>query len=283
VINELQRASLASPIHRPLLMLTDQEGGQVRRLPGAPTLSEKQIGEDAHPRSAASAAGVGAGQNLRAAGINVNLAPVLDVYAQPGNFIDEFQRSYSGYPATVAFLGAAFIAAQQQAGVAATAKHFPGLGTAARGQNTDLEPVTLTNSLNELRTIDEPPYRNAIAAGVKLVMTSWAIYPALDPRLPAGLSPTVIGGELRQQIGFRGVTITDTIEAGALRSFGSVPNRALLAALAGADLILCTGTHDSQEGVAVWRALTSAITQHQISLTAAQQSAARILALRSAP
>src|SRR5438270_828381 len=111
VITKLQQASVASPVHARLLMLTDQEGGQVRRLPGAPVLSEKQIGQAANASALARAAGAGAGQNLRGVGINVNLAPVLDVYRRPGNFIDQFGRSYSGDPAQVAALGAMFIRA----------------------------------------------------------------------------------------------------------------------------------------------------------------------------
>ena len=117
----------------------------------------------------------------------MNLAPVLDVYRTPGNFDDQFQRSYSMNPQTVADLGADFITAQQATGVAATAKHFPGLGTATSAQNTDQRPVTLTVPLTALRTIDEYPYQAAIAAGVKLVLVSWAIYPALDPARPAGM------------------------------------------------------------------------------------------------
>ncbi|HEY2652892.1 MAG TPA: glycoside hydrolase family 3 N-terminal domain-containing protein [Solirubrobacteraceae bacterium] len=287
VINQLQQASLASPVRAPLLMLTDQEGGEVRRLPGAPTLSEKQIGRSAHATSVARAAGSGAGQNLRAAGVNVNLAPVLDVYRQSGNFIDQFQRSYSSNAATVGSLGAAFIAAQQQLGVAATAKHFPGLGAAAQSQNTDLRPVTLRPSLSTLRSVDEAPYRNAIAAGVKLVMTSWAVYPALDSRLPAGLSSKVLQGELRGRLGFHGVTITDGIDAGALTPFGSLSRRAVQAASAGADLVLCVATNPSNNtpgiGTTASSAISAAIVNHTLNLQAAQQSAARILALRNAP
>ena len=141
---------------------------------------------------------------------------MLDVYRHAGNFIDEFQRSYSSNPATVARLGRAFITAQQRKDVAATAKHFPGLGAAGRSQNTDLRPVKLSMSLATLRAIDEAPYKSAIAAGVKLVMTSWATYPALDASRPAGLSSKVIGGELRGRLGFKGVTITDGIDAGAV-------------------------------------------------------------------
>jgi beta-N-acetylhexosaminidase len=268
-------------------MLTDQEGGEVRRLPGAPTLSEKQIGRSAQATSVARAAGTGAGQSLRAAGINVNLAPVLDVYRQSGNFIDQFERSYSGNAATVGSLGSAFITAQQQLGVAATAKHFPGLGAATQSQNTDLRPVTLRLSLSTLRSVDEAPYRNAIAAGVKLVMTSWAVYPALDARFPAGLSSAVIQGELRGRLGFRGVTITDGIQAGALTPFGSLARRAVQAASAGADLILCVATVPSNNtpaiGTTAWSAISAAIANHTLSLQAAQQSAARIMALRNAP
>jgi beta-N-acetylhexosaminidase len=284
VTSEFQRAALASPVHARILILTDQEGGQVRRLPGAPVLSEKQIGASRSALALARSAGAGAGRNLAGVGVNVNLAPVLDVYRQPGDFIDQFSRSYSSRATTVASLGAAFIAAQQPTGVAATAKHFPGLGAASAGQNTDLRPVALAIGLGALRSVDEAPYRAAIAAGVKLVMTSWATYPALDPKRPAGLSPIVIQGELRSRLGFRGVTITDGIEAGALEAFGSLSRRSVLAAGAGADLILCAATDPArntpQDGITALHALAAALGKGQLSLTSARQSAARILALR---
>lgn len=284
VIAQLQRASLASPLHTRLLMLVDQEGGEVRRLPGPPSLSEKQIGQRADGASLAASAGAGAAGTLRAAGVNVNLAPVLDVYRRAGNFIDEFQRSYSSNPATVARLGRAFIGAQQRSNVAATAKHFPGLGAAARSQNTDLRPVKLNSSLATLRAIDEAPFRSAIAAGVKLVMTSWATYPALDPSRPAGLSPTVIGSELRRRLGYKGVTITDGIDAGAVKPFGSLGRRAVLASTAGADLILCATTdanHNTPSiGIAARNAIAAALGR-QLGRAAAQQAAARVLALRA--
>src|SRR5215472_2311327 len=105
--------------------MTDQEGGEVRRLPGAPVQSEKQIGQSSNPAAAAAGAGAGAGQNLAGVGMNVNLAPVLDVYYKTGNFIDQFQRSYSNKPKVATTCGQAFVTAQQATGVAATAKHFP--------------------------------------------------------------------------------------------------------------------------------------------------------------
>jgi beta-N-acetylhexosaminidase len=280
VITQLRQAQAQSPVQVPLLLMTDQEGGLVRRLPGAPVLSEKQIGASSDPVGNASAAGTGAGQNLAGVGMNVNLAPVLDVYYKTGNFIDQFQRSYSMNPAVVSECGQAFITAQQATGVAATAKHFPGLGSATKNQNTDTGPVTLTVSLSKLHSIDEVPYPVAVSAGVKLVMVSWAIYPALDPRLPAGLSPTVIGQELRGRNGFAGVTVTDALEAGALNAFGSTGQKAVTAAGAGMDLILCSA-RDVTQAEAATSALATALGNGQLDPTAFNAAVNRVTALRA--
>jgi beta-N-acetylhexosaminidase len=280
VVTQLRQAQAQSPVQAPLLLMTDQEGGLVRRLPGAPAQSEKQIGQSANPVAAATTAGTGAGQNLAGVGMNVNLAPVLDVFYKSGNFIDQFQRSYSSKQAVVAECGQAFITAQQQTGVAATAKHFPGLGSATKNQNTDNGPVTLSVSLTKLRTVDEVPYPAAVAAGVKLVMVSWAIYPALDAKLPAGLSPTVIGQELRGRNAFAGVTITDALEAGALSAFGTTGRRAVTAAGAGMDLILCSA-RDASQGEAATAALASALGSGQLDPAAFNAAVNRVTALRA--
>jgi beta-N-acetylhexosaminidase len=280
VISQLRQAQAQSPIQVPLLLMTDQEGGQVRRLPGAPTLSEKQIGQSTDPVAAAASAGTGAGQNLAGVGMNVNLAPVLDVFYKSGNFIDQYQRSYSNNPTVVQQCGQAFITAQQATGVAATAKHFPGLGSATKSQNTDLGPVTLTASLTKLRNTDEVPYPAAVRSGVKLVMLSWAIYPALDAHLPAGLSPTIIGQELRTRNGFAGVTISDALEAGALNAFGATGQRAVTAAGAGMDLILCSA-RDITQSETVTSALATALSNGQLDSTAFNAAVNRISALRA--
>jgi len=172
--------------------------------------------------------------------MNVNLAPVLDVYYKTGNFIDQYQRSYSNDPAVAAECGQAFITAQQQTRRGDDRQALPGLGSATKNQNTDNGPVTLTASLTKLPTIDEVSYPAAVGAGVKLVMVSWAIYPALDAKHPAGLSPAVIGQELRGRNAFTGVTITDALEAGALGAFGTTGRRAVTAAGGrhGPDLVL---------------------------------------------
>jgi beta-N-acetylhexosaminidase len=279
VIQQLNEAHEASPVRSPLLLMTDQEGGIVRRLPGAPVLSEKQIGESSDPAAEAADAGTGAGQNLAGVGMNLNLAPVLDVYRQAGNFDDEFGRSYSMDPDVCAECGAAFVTAQQALDIAATAKHFPGLGAATVDQNTDLGPVTLDVPLADLRSIDEVPFRAAIAAGVRLVMCSWAVYPALDPALPSGLSPTIVGGELRRRLKFRGVTITDALEAGAIASFGTPAQCGVLAARAGMDVLLASA-RDVSEGQDTVAAIADALEHHELNPGQFGIALRRVLALR---
>jgi beta-N-acetylhexosaminidase len=279
VVAQLKEAHAASPVPSPLLLMTDQEGGIVRRLPGEPVLSEKQIGASADPAGEAAEAGNGAGENLAGVGMNLNLAPVLDVFRQAGNFDDEFGRSYSMDPNVCAECGAAFITAQQPLRIGATAKHFPGLGAATVDQNTDLGPVTLDVPLTDLRSIDEVPFRAAIAAGVRLVMTSWAVYPALDPELPSGLSPAIVGGELRRRLKFRGVTITDALEAGAIAAFGTPAQCSVLAARAGMDVLLCSA-RDVSEGQDTVAALADALQHHGLNPGHFDIALRRVLALR---
>ena len=283
VAKELQaaNASPTNPVRMPLLLMTDQEGGAVRRLSGPPVPSAKQIGQSAHPQQEATKEGAAAGSFMRGLGVNVNLAPVLDVYRTPGNFIDEFGRSFSNDPAKVAKLGSLFATAMQGKRVAATVKHFPGLGAATRSQNTDERPVTLNLTLSKIRSVDELPYKSAVTAKAKLAMLSWAIYPALDKKFPAGLSSTIVQGELRKRLGFAGVTITDALEAGALKSFGGTANRATLAAKAGMDLVLCASRSYGQ-GVTAMKALRGYYLGASASAQASFKAAAeRVLALRA--
>ncbi len=278
VIGRLNAAQRQSPIEEPLLLMTDQEGGQVRRLPGAPAMSAKQIGASADRVSLARSAGTGAGRNLAGVGMNVNLAPVLGVYRSPGDFLDRFGRSYSNRASVVRQLAPNVIQSQQRAGVAATAKHFPGLGAASANQNTDEVPVTLNLSRQTLENIDMRPYVTAIGSGVNLVMPSWAVYPALDSR-PAGLSKRIVKGWLRNKLDFDGVAITDAMEAGALERFGSMGNRSVLASHAGMDALLYSGRSVS-EGNQGRSGLIKAMRAGTISRSDARASVSRILDLR---
>jgi beta-N-acetylhexosaminidase len=256
--------------------MTDQEGGQVRRLPGGPASSEKTIGSSSNPTGNAAAAGTTAAQVLQGVGMNVNLAPVLDVYYTAGDFIDEYQRSYSNNAGTVSSCGQAFIKAQQQAlDVAATAKHFPGLGAAR--QTTDAAPVRVALPARELRTVDMAPFAALIRRDVPLVMLATAVYPALDPRTPAALSRAIATGELRGRLGFRGVSVTDALDTPALAPVGGPGAVAVRAAGAGSDLVMYTGL---EHGVAAAAALRRQIAADPAARAAAEESVGRALALR---
>ena len=138
----------------------------------------------------------------------------------------------------------------------------------------------LNQSLRSVRTVDEAPYPAAIAAGVRLIMVSWATYPALDRHRPAGLSSVVVGGELRKRLGFRGVSITDALEAGALRAYGSTASRSLLAAGAGMDLLLCSEQQVAQ-GSAARNALQAAYLGGRLNQAAFKAAVQRIITLRT--
>ena len=144
--------------------------------------------------------------------MNVNLAPVLDVFRQPGNFIDEFGRSFSSNASVVARLGASYAKAEQKQGVAATVKHFPGLGDATTSQNTDERPVTLQAAA----VLDPQHRRGALQGGDRRQGQArdgvLGDLPGPGPKNPAGLSSKIVGGELRKRLKFGGVTITDALE-----------------------------------------------------------------------
>ena len=205
---------------------------------------------------------------------------MLDVYRKEGDFDDQYERSYSMDPQVAEKCGSAFIKSQQDNGVVATSKHWPGLGAASADENTDLGPVTLNVPLHKLRTIDELPFQGAIAAGVAMIMPSWAVYPALDPNRPSGLSTKWIKSELRDRLGFRGVTISDAIEAGALESYGSNGTRGVLAVEAGMDIALASGRNVSQ-GAEIHHALISALKGGKLSKADFALSTKRVLQLRS--
>jgi beta-N-acetylhexosaminidase len=273
-LRRLQAVPRPRGLGAPLLVMIDQEGGQVKRLRGAPTYSPAQLGRIgsaalAHSQGRATAA------NLRGVGVNVDLAPVVDV-GRPGSFQQVTQRSYSSNPAVAARMAAAFVRGLQEGGVAATLKHFPGLGTVSRNEDDVAQRVSLP--LATLRRIDETPFAAGIAAGAKLVMTSTAIYPALATR-PAMLSAPVSTGELRGHLGFTGVSITDDVTVRGLARFGNPASLGLAATRAGNDLLLYAGGYGSASASA--DALVRTARAGRLDLGALRASAARVLALRA--
>ena len=193
------------------LVATDQEGGEIRNLTWArPLEGQAAAATEARARSDAR----GAARDLRASGVNVNLAPVGDVASGPVMS----GRAFPGDAQQVAALTRAAVEGYRGSGVAATVKHFPGLGAAS--ENTDDAPVSLTRTPEQLLGEDLPPFRAAIAARVPLVMASHAVYPSLDPDAIASQSRYVLHRLLRQRLGFRGVVVTDSLEAKAVTERG---------------------------------------------------------------
>jgi beta-N-acetylhexosaminidase len=270
----LQRVPRPAGLDAPLLLMVDQEGGSVKRLPGAPTRSAPEMGATGEP-AVARAEGRATAATLRGAGMNVDLAPVVDV-VRPESALHAEGRGFGFTASTAARFGAAFTQGLRAGGVAATAKHFPGFG-AAPG-NTDEGAVRIAVPLHTLRAVDRVPFAAAIRAGARLVMLSSAIYPALSSR-PAVLSPRVVQRELRGSLGFEGVTISDDLEAPAFTAYGGPSGAGLKAARAGVDLLLYARTYAAADRAA--DGLAAAIASRAIDRGPLEASLKRIDALRA--
>ncbi|WP_405828111.1 MULTISPECIES: glycoside hydrolase family 3 protein [unclassified Streptomyces] len=227
----IQRAALAQPVPVPVLISTDQEHGAVARIghPAALLPGAMALGAAGAPGDARSAARI-AGTELAAMGVRQNYAPVADVNTNPANPVIGV-RSFGSDPEAVAALVAAQIRGLRDAGVAATAKHFPGHGDTAEDSHTGLPVLDRTRA--QWEALDEPPFAAAVAAGVGSVMTAHIVVPALDPSGdPATLSQRVVTGLLRERLGHRGVIVTDSLGmAGVRRKYRDeeIPVRALRA------------------------------------------------------
>ena len=232
VVARLQRAARAG--HQPrLLIAIDQEGGDVKRLSGAPTIAPPRMPN----ATVAKAQGLATARELRSLGINVDLAPVLDV--DHGGFIGS--RTFGTTPAGVSIRGTAFADGLAQGHVLATAKHFPGLGYAK--VNTDRTVSTIQATAAKL-SADWQPYRRAIAHGIPLVMVSTAIYPKLGTRIPAATSIRVLR-ILRKQLGYSGVVVTDALQTPEVNDYFTTAEASVRAVAAGVDLVLAAGGTDA--------------------------------------
>lgn len=271
LVDRLQAVPRPSGLRDPLLVTTDQEGGQVKRIVGAPTASARTMG--ARGAAFSRLQGRRTAANLRDLGVNVDLAPVLDV-ARPGGTIAATDRGFGSTAGQVAAAALPFATALQDGGVAATGKHFPGLGSARL--NTDDAVQRIALSRKTLREVDQAPYRGFAEAGGEIVMLSTAIYPAFSPK-PAAFSAAIATGELRRRLGFEGVSITDALDTVAVRAFGGTAKVATAAAAAGVDLLLYT---EPREAVAARRALARRVRDGSLSRASFEESVSRVLRLR---
>ncbi|WP_039793576.1 beta-N-acetylhexosaminidase [Paenibacillus elgii] len=267
-----QRAGTA-----PLWISIDQEGGMVARItegvalmPGAMAIAAGGSVEAAYE------AALVAGRELRALGVNMNFAPDLDINNNPTNPVIGV-RSFGEAPEAVAAYGAASIRGFQDAGVSATAKHFPGHGDTATDSHLDLP--TIPHSRERIEAVELVPFRRAVAEGVDAVMSSHIVFPAFEPeRLPATLSRRVLTGLLREELGFDGTIVTDCMEMQAIAAHYGTVEAAVMAVEAGADIVLISHSRELQEGAL--DALLEAVRSGRISEERIDASVRRLLALK---
>ena len=266
--NELQEIA-GDP---PLLIAIDQEGGRVSRLPSGFTIfpPAATVARSGSQELAYQAAAVTAVE-LRAVGINMNMAPVLDVHTNPANPIIG-DRAFSSDPETVSLLGAATIAGLHDHLVLACGKHFPGHGDT----NTDshLELPVVTASRERLETVELKPFRYAIAHGLQAVMTAHVHYPALDPVDPATLSSTILAGLLRQEMGFAGLIFSDDLEMRAILDHLSAGDAAVRSIRAGVDMLLVCKSRDLE--TQTLEAVRRAVDSQEIDSRSLETSLARL-------
>jgi len=236
-----------------VLIATDEEGGDVTRLhrrSGSPQPGNAALGAVDDP-ALTEAVARSIGRELFAAGIDLNTAPVVDVNSNPGNPVIGV-RSFGADPSLVARHARAYIAGLQSAGVGACVKHFPGHGDTSVDSHLDLP--TVHAPLEVLRGRELQPFAAAVAAGTLSVMTSHVLLPAIDPVLPATLSPSVVA-LLRDDLGFDGLLVSDALDMKGASAGRGEPAAAVLALVAGCDL-LCLG---AEKDAALHDAIVAAI------------------------
>jgi len=275
-VQKLQTAASAGG-NPPLLVMVDQEGGDVKRLKtGPPDISPAEMGKSGDEGQAKDQ-GQKTGSFLRGLGVNVDLAPVLDV-SQPQTADSIKSRTFGSDPAVVSKVGVSFAEGLQDGGAVATAKHFPGLGHAT--VSTDDRPVTIAATGDQLQN-DLVPFTAAVDAGVRMVMVSTASYPTLGAKKPAAFSPTIVRTLLRGHLGFDGVTITDDLEAPAVTSTLPAVVAATAALKAGNDLLLyATNTNASNSA---FDSLVRQVKNGQLDRGVVQGAYDRITSLKDSP
>jgi beta-N-acetylhexosaminidase len=260
----------------PLLIAVDQEGGPVKRISWAPpTLTVPEMGR-LGSASVARDQGAMTGAALHDLGINVDFAPVADVPTSSASFMYKAGRTFSFSATTTALLADAFATGLELKDVLPTMKHFPGIGFAT--QNTDAYVVTITASKTALAP-GLRPYQTAIGHDIPLIMLSNATYTAYDSIHAAGWSPAIAVTLLRRDLGFTGVTITDSLDGTAHARGLSTRSLAIRAAKAGTDMILLTGSEASTR--TVYATLLENAQDGAIPKATLRASYDRILALKA--
>lgn len=262
----------------PAFITIDQEGGMVTRIfEGATFLPGNMALSAAGDSAAAFKAGQISGEELRALGINFNLAPVLDVNNNPNNPVIGV-RSYSDDPKVVAEFGVKMAKGLQSKGVVATAKHFPGHGDTDVDSHLDLPAVT--HSMERLEEVELYPFKKAIEGGIDAIMSAHVLFPAIEEeKLPGTLSYKVLTGLLRKRLGFKGLIMTDCMEMNAIKEYYGTAKAAVMAIKAGADLICISHTLEAQ--LESFENIKNAVLSGEITESRIDESVERILAIKA--
>ncbi|MBI2264720.1 MAG: beta-N-acetylhexosaminidase [Armatimonadetes bacterium] len=276
-VSLLQQLAKSESPRIPLLVAIDQEGGAVSHLTVDMALSpgNMSLGATGSPYNAYRAARI-SGQELRALGINVNLAPVLDVNNNPRNPIIGI-RSFGESPELVSELGVAAIRGYREAGIIATAKHFPGHGDTSVDSHLALPCVP--HDRERLEAMELPPFAAAVKAGVEAVMTAHITFPKLDGHRPATASKPILTGILREHMGFKGLIVTDSMSMRGMTSYAPSPEACVQALEAGADLLLLCGSAKHQ--YSCFQAVLSAVRAGRITEARIGESLDRVLSVKS--
>lgn len=257
----------------PLFLSVDQEGGRVERLPSqnGPFMSAYSLGQK--PELAYDQ-GEKLGQSVKAYGLNLNFAPVLDVFSNPDNKVIG-TRAFGSDPDLVARVGTDVMEGIKNQGVIPCVKHFPGHGDTVVDSHVGLP--TVNHNLERLMSFEWRPFKEAIDEGAPMVMTAHILVSAIDSEYPATLSEKVINGHLRKSLGFEGVVITDDLVMGAISSNYSDAFVARQALVAGVDLLLVSNNDKISN---MTQAIKNSVNTGEISVERIDESVFRILRLK---
>lgn len=274
LINDLKAANRTN--ETPLFLAVDQEGGKINRMPADfEKIPDSRTVGKSNDASMAKALGGLLADELRAIGLNLNFAPVLDIDSNPKNPVIGV-RSFGNNAELVAKMGAAEMQGLQESGIIAAVKHFPGHGDTSVDSHRAL-PVVLKTT-DQLEKFEWVPFRSAIEGGTDAVMVAHILFPRIDNKAPSSFSKTIIGEHLRGKLGFDGVVFTDEMTMGAIANKYGVVNASLRSILAGSDIVMVA--HDYKKMQAVYDRLLKTAKEGTLSEARIDESVRRILALK---
>ncbi len=274
--HQLQECARSAGHKMPLFISVDQEGGRVSRFkapflqfPGSGELGAKDSEELVESNARA------IGKELQRIGINLNLAPVLDVNTNPQNPVIG-DRAFGADPDMVSRLGVAAIKGFQESGIIPVGKHFPGHGDTCVDSHKELPIVN--HGLDRIKEVELRPFSAAIKSGLNAIMTAHVVYSRIDPDYPATLSKRILKGIMREDMGFKGLIITDDLKMKAITKNYNFRDVVVLAVNAGADILLIC--HDKEREVRGYKELMDGMEKGIISVERVDESVKRILKLK---